>query len=261
LAVWNRQLAARVAGPEALPRFWSAFFANGKPSTLVLPTPVFFEWPENMLKVRDTRINDFDDYRKPGPLAELVGRYGPPKLMQNYTVVSDTFAAVKLAQYLQARGVPNSFSGTTDFSIEQFGARNVVLIGLSSTSLHIRQAMEKTSFYSNPAEASTVLDRRPEAGQPGQYKMILQSGSRRSVHGVVAVLPGGPSGGRILMLAGWATAALVTSLVDPASLEKLDELWRGAGSPEYFEVLVQAEIDGNAVLRASPVMVRVFGGR
>lgn len=257
----NRRLGRELQAPPArLQRFWTDFFRNGKPTTVILPTPVFFEWKDNPLKVRDTRINDFAQHSASPLLQPLVGRFGAPMLMQNYTVVSDTFAAVKLAQYLQSRGVQVSFGGTSDFSFDQFGDRNVVLIGLSSSSFHIRRFMERTNFYSNPAQASTIMSRKPGTGEAAEYKMVQQSGSRRSVPGMVGVLPGPAPNTKVLMVAGWASSALISFLTAEPSLEQLDAAWADAGSPEFFELLVQSEIEGNAVLRAETLGLRPFRG-
>ena len=253
----NRRLASRqVPAVSPLPRFWADFFRNGKPTRVVLPAPVFFEWANSPLKVRDTRINDFERSADSSLLQPLIGKFGPPKLMQNYTVVSDTFAAVKLAQYLQARGVTVSFSGASDFSFDQFGDRNVILIGLSSSSFHIRQLMGRTNFYSKPEVASTVYNRAPAPGEAAEYKMVQQSGSRRSVPGVVAMLPGSAPSAKVLMVASWASSALISFLTSNPSLDQLDTAWVRSGSPSYFELLVQSDIEGNAVLRAGVVGLR-----
>ena len=256
LAVENRRMAGQIQPAAALPRFWAELFRNGKPASVVLPTPVFYEWPDNGLKVRDTRINDFERYNESPMLQPLIGKYGAPKLMQNYTVVSDTFAAVKLAQYLQARGITVSFSGTSDFSFDQFGDRNVILIGLSSTNFHIREMMQRTNFYSLPEEASTIHSRRPLPGEASVYKMVQQSGSRRSVPGVVALLPGSAPNTKTLMIESWASSAMVSFLTSDHSLEQLDAAWSKQGSPAHFEILIQSEIEGNAVLRAGVTGMR-----
>jgi len=229
LAIENRRLARQTSAAVPLPRFWAGLLRNGKPVNVVLPTPVFFEWPGNGLKVRDTRINEFASFNESPMLQPLIGKYGEPKLMQNYTVVSDTFAAVKLAQYLQSRGVTVSFSGTGDFSFDQFGDRNVILIGLSSTNIHIREMMGRTNFYAQPDVASTVHNRKPAPGESAEYRMVQQSGSRRSVPGVVALLPGSAPGTNILMVASWASSAMVSFLTSDPSLEQLDAAWNKLG--------------------------------
>lgn len=256
LTIENRRMASQMQPVNPLPRFWAELFRNGKSTVVIVPTPVFFEWPENGLKVRDTRINDFERFHESPMLHPLAGKFGEPRLMQNYTVVSDTFAAVKMAQYLQARGITVSFSGTSDFSFDQFGDRNVILIGLSSTNFHIREMMERTNFYSHPEEASTIHNRKPLTGEAGVYKMVQQSGARRSVPGVVGLLPGSSPNTKVLMVASWASSAMVSFLTSDHSLEQLDAAWQRTGSPAHFEVLIQSETEGNAVLRAGVTGMR-----
>jgi len=60
--VQNRKLTFSGRQTVPLPRFWQSFFANGKPTDLFLPTPVFFEWNGTNLKLRDPRVNDFADF-------------------------------------------------------------------------------------------------------------------------------------------------------------------------------------------------------
>ena len=252
----NRRLAQSAPAASPLPRFWGELFRNGKPTSVVLPTPVFFDWTDSPLKVRDTRINDFERAAGSDMLRPLIEKFGPPRLMQNYTVVSDTFAAVKLAQYLQARGVTVSFSGTSDFSFDQFGDRNVILIGLASSSFHIRRLMDRMNFHSKAEAASTVFNRAPAAGEAAEYKMVQQSGSRRSVPGIVAMLPGSSANTRVLMVASWASSAVVSFLTSDPSLDLLDDAWNRAGSPLFFEALVQSDIEGNAVLKAGITGIR-----
>ncbi len=112
----NRRLSAQVQRRSPLPRFWETFFANGKKTNLFLPTPVFFEWTGTNLKLRDPQVNEFTDFDNSTELKQYTRQWGSPKLLQNYTVASDTFAALKLIQYSQDHGVALGFGGTADFS-------------------------------------------------------------------------------------------------------------------------------------------------
>ena len=51
--------------------------------------------------MRDPTVNDFTDLENSIQLKSLTSKLGPPRLMQNYTTVGDTMAALKLAQYLE----------------------------------------------------------------------------------------------------------------------------------------------------------------
>ena len=118
--------------------------------------------------------------------------------------------------------------------------------------------MDRTNFYSKPEAASTIQNRTPAPGEAAEYKMVQQSGSRRSVPGVVAMLPGSTPNSRVPMVASWASSAVISFLTSNPSLDQLDTAWSRAGSPSYFELLVQSDIEGNAVLRAGVVGLREF---
>jgi hypothetical protein len=45
-------------------------------------------------------------------------------------------------------------------------------------------------------------------------------------------------------------------LTTPSGLELLERMRSNYGSPEYFEVVVRAEMDGDTVLKVSPVALR-----
>ena len=116
--------------------------------------------------------------------------------------------------------------------------------------------MEKTNFYSRPGESRVIHSRRPSKGEPADYEETRQSDMRRTTPGLLAMLPGTSRGTHVLMLAGISTSSLVSLLVSPTSLELLDGIWRKSGSPPYYEVLVEAEIEGSSVLRVRPAQLR-----
>jgi hypothetical protein len=261
LAIQNWSLRTRLESMEAervKPAFWQEFFHNGKAGSIYLPMPVFFEWEGTTLKARDPLVNDFADFHRSKELSELTARWGQPKLLQNYTVTSDTFAAFKLVRYLRAKGIDLMVGSSADLSLEAFNDQNVVLIGIPGTSQHIKQLMEKLPFYSIPGESRFAYNRQPSSGEPERWGGASLSDSRRTTYGILALLPGRAAGSRILMLAGQESYALVSFLISPASLDLLAQSLRTAGSPSYYETVVESEIDGKTVLSAKPVALRVI---
>jgi hypothetical protein len=81
--------------PTVIPQFWRSFTSNGKPTQLFLSAPVFFEWNTKSVKVRDPAVNDFADLKNSRQFKAMVAQLGPPRLMQNYTTVGDSLAALK----------------------------------------------------------------------------------------------------------------------------------------------------------------------
>lgn len=236
-----------------LPAIWRSFFLNGKSADLFIPTPVFFEWKDSHVKMRDTTVNSFNEIENSIELRPHLDRFGTPTLMENYTVTSDALAAVKLTQYLERAGRTVEVHSSAELPLELPDDKNVILLGIPKTSQHVRDLMEKTNFYYSEG---TVFNRSPRPGESARYDGISLSHDRQILPGVIAVLPVRRGGLRILMLIGARTQALAVALVSPGSLKTLDETLEDNGSPPFFELVLQAEIEGSTILRVWPVALR-----
>ena len=261
LIVQNRRLSAiptQVVRPT-LPRFWQFFTANGKNVALFLPTPVFFEWPtgaHSFLKVRDTRVNDFSNAAQSDELSRYVKEFGPPRLLQNYTVASDALAALKLSQFFDARNIHLAIGTTADLSIETLRDHNTILMGTPGiASRYLKKLSDQANFqFSEPGH--DVINRHPRPGELDKYVETTQSKTRSTLAGIISVFPGKTSGTLLLTMTAQQTSPLASILTTPTSLELFDSAWRKAGAPPYFEAVVQVEMDGSTVLRAWPVAFR-----
>jgi hypothetical protein len=246
------------------PRFWRSFIANSKPTQLFLSTPVFFEWNTKSVKVRDPLVNDFADLENSKELKALVDQLGPPRLMQNYTTIGDSLAALKLSRYLEKAGIPLNFGGTTELTAEAAVDNNVILMGTPwVTDKYSKQLQESFNFqytadYTNDDFKFPILNKAPRDGEPARYETTNESDVRRISYGLITVLPGRGSNAHILSLRERPPLALISFLTVPSSLERLDQAWRNEGSPEYFEIVVGAEFDGFNVLRTWPAGIRAI---
>lgn len=254
LAVSNRRDVPQAQSAGALPGFWASFFSGSAATRMVLENPVFFRWDSSNLKVRDVRVNDFQVYRESDELAPFVKRYGVPKLMQNYTVTSDSFAAVRLAQFLEAHGRHVAMVGSADWPMDSTDEGNQILLGTAGVNNRVRALLEKTSFLP-VREGDRVLNRKPRPGEPAEYIQIFESPKRRTVPGFVGLLPAGPRG-RALALIGVETMALANFLTSPSGMARLDRVWKEHGTPPFFESVVEAEVDGSTVLRTKLLAFR-----
>jgi hypothetical protein len=263
----NRDLRRTInasATRETLPAFWQTFLSNGKSASLFVSTPVFFSFSKpasrdtTSIVVRDTAINDFSDRSSSAPLKWFSEKFGPPSLLENYTVASDTFAAFQLMQYLQTKNVKLSVRGTAEASVESAGDQNVVLIGTAGTSHQVAEILDDAPFYVAPGETRTVHNRNPRPGEPERFDTIEESSVRWITPGVIAVLPGRIPDTRILVLTGYYTYPLVYSLATPSPLAAIQAKWKKAGSPTFFEAVINSEVEakGSSVLRASVVAFR-----
>jgi len=240
----------------ALPPFWRNFFSSGKPTNLFIPTPVFFQWPNSNLRARDVQLNDFSRWEESPLIDDLARRHGPPSLLQTYTVGPDTFAAVRLAQYLEARGVHVSVVGTSALALDSVLDHNTIFLGVPGTSRHLVAILDRLNFFTPMGKYEVVGNRSPRPGEPAEFRQRALSTRRAVKYGIVALVKGRAPDTKILALAGLSTDAMVSFLSAPSGLQQLEDRWRREGSPPFFEVVVEAETDGDTVLGASLVVFR-----
>jgi hypothetical protein len=88
--------------------------------------------------------------------------------------------------------------------------------------------------------------------------MVVESPERGIWPGVVAVLPARGGKGHLLLLASRHTSALVATLTSRNGLDQVERLWRSKGSPEFFEMAMNSEMNGMDMVRSWPVLLRPF---
>ncbi|HJY06008.1 MAG TPA: helix-turn-helix domain-containing protein [Bryobacteraceae bacterium] len=250
---------------QAPPAFWKMFFANGKQTRVLLPTPTFFAWShrsneENrVVMFRDTDINNYADAGDSPTLQFLEHRFGVPSLGQSYTVTSDTFAAVRLARYLDATGVSPSVMSSASAPLEALDKENVIALGTWGTLSPLKPYLDQMNFSLGPHEVF-VQNRYPASGEAKRFNVVNESEQRSVWPGVIALLPGKDRSPKthLLILASRHTAALVSFLTSTNGLGQLDRLWRAKGSPPYFEIVVAAEMNADELVRFWPLALHAF---
>lgn len=247
----NRRMGrdvARLSSSGELPVFWRRALGNHKLTRMVFPTPVFFRLGD--LSVRDATINDPADFTRSPKLRAIAPGLVNPTLSQSYSVTSDTLAMATLTRLLANGGVPLAVGATQDLSLELFGSDNLIFLGIPHTSQHVERILSRTDFYLRP-RGQRVCVRHPLPGEPATF-----ADSHGMRFGIVAVLPGQAPGTRLILLSGTHTAALASYLASPITLRQLEEYLRQRGQPEYFEMVVSAEVDGYKLRKGHPVAFR-----
>lgn len=234
-------------------RFWNETLNNGKPTRIVVPTPTFFLWGSSsttQLMARDPQVNDFSELNDSNRLQALKNKYGVPELAQAYTSAPDTFALLKLAHYFDLHGMQMLVSGTNDSSFESLDHENLIVLGTSRTLVHFQPYINDLSFQLDPRQEA-VIDRRPVAGRPARFDTIRESPIRQVSPGIIAVLPGGHSGTRIvLVISNFNTSALVAYLTSEDGLQELERAREADGNSPYFEAVILSEINGTTPVRS-----------
>jgi hypothetical protein len=70
------------------------------------------------------------------------------------------------------------------------------------------------------------------------------------------LLPPRPERTRMLLLLGRNQTSIASVLVSLEGLKLLDEQWAKCGSPEAWEIVIQAEIYRDTILKTIPVACR-----
>jgi hypothetical protein len=246
--------------------FWRNFFVNNRPTRMALPTPIFFSFikpgsaPGASVMFRDTGINDFANGTASEPYRMLKAALGPPVLAENYTVTSDTFAAVQLVRYLDQFARQTAVASNADASLEALDRENMIAVGTWGTLTPLKPYLDRLSFELGPHE-EYVEFRHRAAGEPKRLVTVRESAERSISPGVIALVPGSGGQTHLLVLASRNTSALVSLLTSTHGLEQLGTMWKSKGSPQYFEVAVNAEVSGRGLVRVWPVALHPFRTR
>ena len=254
LALQIRSLRASMPPlPAPIPRFWRSFLMHNKPVAIVVPSPLYFFWPSHQVYIRDLAISDFPNWPSSPFLKETSGKWGPPELAQNYVGAMEMTAGVRLLQYLEKAGQEVRMTESRRFPAESFAAQNTIFLGMPRTAGYLNKMVEKTNFYIASVSPDVIRSRNPKPGAPAEYREVSYSADRRIAPAIVTLLPARPEQVRILLLMGRNLTSITSTLVTMEGLKLLDDQWTRNGSPDAWEMVIQAEIYRDTVLKVNPV--------
>jgi hypothetical protein len=256
-------LRQRVVEPPKPNVFWASFLKGSAPIKIILPTPVFFGFSDApSLRLRSTKVNDFHDMEKDPQLVALAKDLGAPAFEQSYTVTWDTLAAIDMARYLDSVGAKQrvSFDVTRDLSMMVLEQANVIAVGTHQTLQPLHEYLQAMNF-SLAANEMRVTNTRPLGGEEPSYEIVHESPERMIRPSIIALLPGRTPGLKLLLLQSRDTAALVSLLSSSAGANSVEEMWRKNGQPEFFEMVVETELESNRAIRSWPVAIHRFASQ
>jgi hypothetical protein len=256
VALWlGRATSGEKRAIPALPDFWQTFLANRKPVRLVVCTPAFVRWPETPLIGRDINIHEFSGAARSPFLADLTRRHGSPRLSESFVRKIDMFAVSALAQFLSERGVAVALEDD-NIALDAIQDHNLIVLGSPGGVLRLEAAHGFSRFGPLP-NGEGFSNPKALPGEPDRFEQARISPRRKMVPGVILMTP--PAAGcNRLYLMGEHTAGLVALLTIDSGLRSLEQSRRAAGSPAYFEWLLQQEMDGYSFLRATPLHLRAL---
>ena len=249
--------ASAPAGLPPLPRFWHTFAAGSKPVAIILPSPLYFFWPDRGINVRDLSVSEFSRWPLSPRLREIAALWGPPQLSQNYVGIPETHAGIRLLQFLQGRVGQLEVIESRRFAADSVAARNTIFIGMPRTAAYLEHIAQKLNFYIERVEPDVIRNRNPLPGEAKEFVQVNYSADRIRYPGIIALLPPRPEHTRSLLLLGRSPAGLATLLSSIDGLRLLDEQWSKAGSPDAWEIVVEADTyRGDVFEKVAPVSFR-----
>lgn len=244
------------AAPAALPRFWQSFLMPGKSTTIVVPSPLYFSWPAKKIVVRDYSTSDFVNWPESPVLKNLAKEWGPPEIAQTYVGAMEMGAGVRLLQYLEQAGQEVHLIESRRFPAESFSAQNAIFLGMPRTATYLNKMLEKTNFYIARVEPDVIKSRNPRPGEPSEYDEVLYSPDRRIAPAIIMLLPARAEHTRMMLLLGRNLTSITTMILSLEGLKSLDDQWTKIGSPDAFEMVIQAEIFRDTILKVTPMAAR-----
>jgi hypothetical protein len=129
---------------------------------------------------------------------------------------------------------------------------------VAGTCRQVNELLSTAPFYVADGATHVVRNRAPLPGEPSSFKTVEESTVRWVTPGIIAVLPGRVQGTRMLVLTGFYTYPLVYSLATPSPMAAIDAAWKKAGSPRFFEAVVNSDVEarGASVLRSTVAAFR-----
>jgi hypothetical protein len=259
--LWNQHLSTVSSEPDLteVRKFWQTFLGQSK-TLIVLPTPVFLGFQSKpQVMVRDVAVNDFAEWADSPDLMGMSQRYGAPRLVQSYTVTSDTFASITLARYLDAGGMGENVtfvdSGRTPMDALEHD--NEVAFGTHFTLRPFQAALDSMTFHLAVDEVY-VENSHPAPHEAALFPRLTENGTRVIEPGIIAFLPGKNPRTHLLILQSERTAALVGFLTSSSGISSLQKMWKDHGSPPYYETVVYAEVNGAEMIRTWPVAMHAY---
>ena len=188
----------------------------------------------------------------------MAQKWGAPTLAQIYVGAMEMTAGVRVLQYLQQGGQQVQLIESRRFPADSFAAQNTIFLGMPRTAVYLDRLVKKTNFYIAQVEPDLVGNRNPKPGEPAEYRQIDYSSDRKVFPAIIVLLPTRPEHTRSLLLMGRTLTSMTTMLLSLDGLKLLDDQWVKGGSPDSWEMVIEAEVYRDTVLKVWPVSFRAI---
>jgi hypothetical protein len=182
------------------------------------------------------------------------------KCEQLYTATSDTLAAIDLARYLDSLGIADrvTFGVTGDSTMNLIEKQSVVALGSPHTLHPFQDYLGSLNFSFTNNKGWGIENAHPAAGELKRYASSSQNNGRGIDAAIIALLPGHSPKTKLLIMESTCTAALVSLLTSQVENSLFERIYKEHGSPNYFEMPVEIEFDGDHIIRSWPVALHPY---
>jgi hypothetical protein len=236
---------------KPLPRLWRSFLTPGKITQIVVASPLYFYWPDHGISIRDLKISEFGQRDSSSLIKETSERWGQPQLSQVYVGAAEMRASVSVLQYLEKAGQPVALTESRRFSAALLSSQNTIFLGMPRNAGYLNQLLSKTNYYMESMDPDVIKSRNPRRGEANEYREVLYSGDRRAAPSIIILLPPSREHTRMLLLLGKYITATASILLTDDGLALVDQAWEKAGSPDAWEMVIEADIFQDAILKFS----------
>ena len=183
---------------------------------------------------------------------------------QRYTNVTDLNAVLRFSRLSEADSGRFLIRYARELRMEDLKDANAILLGSSYSNPWV-ELFEKTlnfQFYYQPhPNASHIVNRRPQAGEPSVYENDAAGPSHRT-YAVIGFVPNLNNTGWVLLVEGLTmagTQAAVDTLFNSGVMRPILTQFRNVdGSLNPFEILIETRSFGSDSPQASIVSTRVY---
>src|SRR5579871_716153 len=247
--------------PE-LDALWAPFLTPERPLVVSIGSPLFLTLGKGQM-FRDVAINRWEEaVNSPTVAAVRKALQNPPMQPRYHYVPADELnAAFLLGKLLAPHQQHISLAKSTQLSIQQLEANNMLLIGSPALFDELLRALPFQQEFTQ--ERSGIRNLRPRAGEPEFFADRNGTGTSEDgdAYTLITHAPGPLGIGDVASFTSSTTPGRLTAVqwfTDPALARILTEKLRRAGGPmpRYYQVVVRAKFMDNVPVETSYVLSR-----
>jgi hypothetical protein len=126
------------------------------------------------------------------------------------------------------------------------------------TAAYLDPIVAKTNFYIASVQPDIIGNRKPQGKEPADFREVNYASDRSIIPAILMLLPKRPEGTRSILLLARRLQGLSSIIFSSSGLRQIDHELQAAGSPNAWEMVIEAEIQGETILRVWPVATRTI---